>query len=92
MDLTVQHDEQAGKYKAVVDGYESVCEYRPAGERTLDFCHTFVPQELRGRGIADELVRHALDDVLARGYKVVPSCWFVRAYIQRHAKYQPLVA
>jgi hypothetical protein len=23
---------------------------------------------------------------------VIPSCWFVRVYIQRHPRYQPLVA
>jgi predicted GNAT family acetyltransferase len=90
MDLDVKHDE--GRYHAVVDGHESVCEYGPAGEGKLNFFHTFVPPELRGRGVADELVRQALDDVMARGLKVVPSCWFVRVYIDRHAKYQALLA
>lgn len=92
MDFEVKHDEEAGKYYAVVNGLESVCEYGPAGDRVLNFFHTYVPSELRGRGIADELVRHALDDALARGYKVVPSCWFVRVYIDRHAKYREALA
>jgi predicted GNAT family acetyltransferase len=91
-DIEVQHDEKAKKYYAVVDGLESVCEYGEAGERTLNFWHTFVPPQLRGRGIAEELVRQALDDAQAKGYKVIPSCWFVRVYIQRHAQYQPMVA
>ena len=92
MDLDVKHDDKAGKYYAVVDGREAVCEYGPAGDGVLNFFHTYVPPELRGRGIADDLVRHALDDVLARGWKVVPSCWFVRVYIDRHAKYQAALA
>lgn len=92
MDLDVKHDEAAGKYYALVDGYESVCEYSRSGDGVLNFMHTYVPPELRGKGIADELVRQALDDVLARGLKVVPSCWFVRLYIDRHPKYQPLLA
>ena len=92
MEINVQHDEQAGKYYAVIDGREAVCEYGPAGEGRLNFFHTYVPNELRGRGVADELVRHALDDALARGYKVIPSCWFVRVYIDRHAKYQAALA
>ena len=92
MDLDVKHDEQAGKYYALIDGREAVCEYGPAGNGTLDFFHTYVPPELRGRGVADELVRQALEDVLARGLKVIPSCWFVRAYIDRHPKYQALLA
>jgi len=92
MSLEVHHDEKARKYYAVVDGKESVCEYSPAGDRVLDFQHTYTPPEVRGRGIADELVRFALDDVLARGYKVIPSCWFVRVFIDRHEKYKPLLA
>ncbi len=72
MDLEVKHDEPGRKYFAVVDQHESVCEYGPAGDKTLDFCHTYVPPELRGRGIAEKLVRQALDDVRRRGFKV----WF----------------
>lgn len=92
MDLDVKHDEAAGKYYALVDGHESVCEYGRSGDGVLNFMHTYVPPELRGKGIADELVRQALEDVLARGLKVIPSCWFVRLYIDRHPKYQPLLA
>jgi predicted GNAT family acetyltransferase len=92
MDFEVKHDEGAGKYYAVIDGREAVCEYGPAGNGVLNFFHTYVPHELRGRGIADELVRHALDDVVARGLKVIPSCWFVRVYIDRHPEYQAAVA
>ena len=93
MDLDVKHDEQAGKYYALVDGLESVLKYSPAGERTLNFWSTYVPPELRGRGIADEIVRVALDDALEQGYKVIPSCWFVRVYMDRHpAKYHQLRA
>ena len=92
MDFEVQHDEKAKKYFALIDGRESVLEYGEAGAGTLNFFHTYVPPELRGRGIADEIVRHALDDAERRGCKVIPSCWFVRVYMQRHARYQPLLA
>jgi predicted GNAT family acetyltransferase len=92
MDFEVQHDENARKYFALIDGKESVLEYSEVGERTLNLFHTYVPPEQRGRGIADEIVRHALDDVERRGFKVVPSCWFVRVYMQRPTRYHPLLA
>jgi uncharacterized protein len=91
-DLEVKHDERGRKYYAWVEGKEAVLEYGPAGERTLNLWHTFVPPELRGRGIADELVRQALEDLLARGWRVIPSCWFVRVYIDRHPRYRELLA
>jgi len=95
MNLEVKHDEPGRKYFVLVENRESVCEYGPAGaadEKTLDFWHTYVPPELRGKGIAEELVRQALDDVRRRGYKVVPSCWYVRLYIDRHSQYRDLLA
>jgi uncharacterized protein len=93
MPIEVKHDERAGKYYAVVEGRESVLKYGPAGEGALDYFSTYVPPELRGRGIADEIVRVALDEALDKGVKVVPSCWFVRVYMDRHrVKYERLRA
>jgi uncharacterized protein len=51
--------------------------------------HTEV--EPRGKGLGTELVRGALDDLRARGLKVVPVCPFVGAYIRRHPEYADLV-
>jgi predicted GNAT family acetyltransferase len=92
MELEVQHDENARKYFALVDGNEALLSYRESGEGVLDLAHTYVPPALRGRGVADELVRRVLDDLRRRGRKVIPSCWFVRLYIDRHAAYQDLLA
>src|SRR5436305_393366 len=49
MDFDVQHDESEGRYYAVIDGREAVCEYGPAGEGKLNFFHTYVPPEPPGR-------------------------------------------
>lgn len=92
MQLDVQHDESARRYFARIDGSEAVLDYGVAGEGTLNLWHTYVPPELRGRGVADELVRQALDDIERRGLRVIPSCWFVRVYIDRHQRYQSLLA
>ena len=59
---------------------------------TVNFAHTYVPPELRGRGIADEVVRYALEDAERRGLKVIPSCWFVRVYVDRHPRYAGVLA
>jgi uncharacterized protein len=92
MELDVQHDENARKYFALIEGSEALLSYRQAGEGVLDLAHTYVPPPLRGRGVADELVRQALDDLRRRGQRVIPSCWFVRLYIDRHSAYQDLLA
>ncbi|HVR11245.1 MAG TPA: GNAT family N-acetyltransferase [Thermoanaerobaculia bacterium] len=92
MDLEVRRDDAKGKYYAVIDGHEAHIRFAPAGDRVLDFQHTEVPRELRGRGVADTLVRRALLDVRARGERIVPTCPFVKAFLGKHPEYQALAA
>ena len=87
----VLHNAVASRYEAVVDGHLSVAEYELDGERIV-FTHTVVPPELRGRGIAEKLVRAALADARAAGRKVVPQCSYVAKFIERHGEYRDLVA
>lgn len=89
--VKVQHNSSASRYEAVVDGYLSVCEYEQVGEN-LVFTHTMVPPELRGRGIAEQLVRAALSDARSAGHKVIPACTYVAKFIERHREYQDLLA
>lgn len=89
--LEIRHDEAGRKFFAVVEGLEAHLLYAPAGDRTLDFQSTFVPPELRGRLIGSRLVRHALDYARAGGYRVIPSCWFVGAVVERHPEYRGII-
>ncbi|HVU24316.1 MAG TPA: GNAT family N-acetyltransferase [Opitutus sp.] len=87
----VRHNAAAGRYEVEIDGRMAVCDYVLEGGRMV-FTHTFVPPELRGRGLAEKLVRAALDDAVAAKRSIVPACSYVAAFVQRHAEYQSLVA
>jgi predicted GNAT family acetyltransferase len=89
--VEVRHNAAAKRYEATVDGHLSVCEYALAADNMI-FTHTFVPPELRGRGVAEKLVRAALADARAAGRKVEPACSYVAVFIQRNQEYQDLVA
>jgi predicted GNAT family acetyltransferase len=89
--ITVTHNAAANRYEAVVDGHLSICEYEQADGRMV-FTHTVVPGELRGRGIAEKLVRAALADARAAGRKVVPACSYVAKFIERHKEFADLLA
>ncbi len=92
MDATteVRHKPAEKRYVATVDGHESICEYENNGDRMI-FTHTYVPPELRGKGIAEKLVRAALADARDAGKKVVPACSYVARFIERHQEYQGLL-
>lgn len=89
--ISVTHNEAEQRYEAAVDGLLSVCEYELA-DNNMVFTHTLVPPELRGRGIAEELVRAGLAGARAKGVKVVPACSYVEAFIRRHREFQDLLA
>jgi len=65
--------------------------YRRDGN-VLHLIHTEVPAAVEGQGHGSELARAALEYARTAGLQVVPSCRFVRAYLQRHPEYAPLVA
>jgi len=90
-EVVVRHNAAARRYEADVDGHLAVAEYVLDGDRQV-FTHTFVPPELRGRGVAERLVRTALEEARTAGRKVVPQCSYVAVFIRRNPEFQPLVA
>jgi predicted GNAT family acetyltransferase len=57
----------------------------------IRFLHTEVDPEFEGQGIGSVLASTALDQVRARGLRVVARCPFIAAYIRRHREYADLV-
>jgi predicted GNAT family acetyltransferase len=88
--VSVRHNPAANRYEADVDGHLAVCAYELAGERMI-FTHTLVPPELRGRGVAEFMVRAALADARTAGRRVVPTCSYVAKFIGRHPEFQELL-
>ena len=57
---------------------------------TVIITHTETPRSLRGRGIASQLVREALEHIRTDGLKVVAGCGFVAEYLRRHPEFADL--
>ena len=89
--ITVLHNRESQRFEAEVGAELCVADYAIRGEQIV-FTHTFVPPALRGRGIAEKLVRVALEHARAERLRVVPACSYVAAFIARHPEYRPLLA
>ena len=87
----VHHNAAENRYEITIEGHLAVAEYVMEDDRQV-FTHTLVPPELRGRGLAEALVRTALNDARAAGRRVVPQCSYVERFIQRNKEYQSLLA
>jgi predicted GNAT family acetyltransferase len=90
-ELVVRDDPQELRYEALRDGeLVGLIRYRvEAG--TVVLVHTEVDEAVEGTGVGSRLVRGALDDIRARGLRLVPLCPFVSAYLRRHPEYADLV-
>ena len=87
MSIEVHDDEAAKQFYTTVDGHQAVIRYAKTGD-VYDLEHTFVPEELRGHHLGQELVRGALDQIQRQGARFLPSCPFVQTFVKQHPEYQ----
>ncbi|MFI7210201.1 GNAT family N-acetyltransferase [Micromonospora maritima] len=86
-------EENAAKHRfeiLVDDALAGFTAYLPRGE-VLVFTHTEVDDRFQGQGVGAALIKGTLDQVRARGDRVVPRCPFMAAFIERHPDYADLV-
>lgn len=87
----LRHDPQRCSYEFVLDdGSVAEITYRRQGDVLL-IDHTGVPPAFENRGIGRRLVEAVLCDVRDHGWKVVPQCPFVAAFIRRHPVWREVV-
>ena len=73
-------------------GKTAFIRYAEAGEGVVELTHTEVPEEFEGKGIGGRLVKGTFEILRAENMRMVPSCPFIAAYVQRHPEYQSLAA
>ena len=86
--MDIRHEPERGRFVASLGAAEAVLEYRPAGAGVLEYFHTFVPDELCGKGIASELVEFALEYAGSEGFEVIPTCPFVARVMRAEPRYR----
>ncbi len=89
--MDVQHDPNRHRFFLEVSGGTAELGYRRLDERTVDLLHTQVPDEAAGQGIGGKLAKAAFTWARQSGVKVVPTCPFVRKWLERHPDEQDLV-
>ena len=79
------------RFELEVDGHIAFLTYDRGAER-LELIHTHVPDELEGKGVGSRLVKEVLAFARENGFKVIPTCAFVRSYLERHPDQQDVLA
>jgi predicted GNAT family acetyltransferase len=87
----VRDNKAQSRFELDAEGAIAFANYR-LGPSTVIITHTETPRTLRGRGIASDLVKGALELIRADGLKVVAGCSFVVDYLRKHPEFTDLVA
>ncbi|CCE11957.1 conserved hypothetical protein [Bradyrhizobium sp. STM 3843] len=87
----VRDNKEQNRFELEVEGQIAFANYRLTPQAVI-ITHTETPMVLRGRGIASELVKGALELIRSDGRKVVAGCSFVAVYLRRHPEYRDLAA
>ena len=86
MDIIISHQPELHRFISRVDDEEALLEYRLLPDNGIDFTRTFVPEALRGQGIAEKLVRTGIAWAREQEYEVQASCWYVKRFLKRGRK------
>ena len=87
----VRDNPSRSRFEVELDGAVSYAQYT-LGEATITFTHTLVPEALRGRGIATQLVQAGLAAAQAQHRGVIPQCSMFARYMQSHPETHVLLA
>ena len=93
IEITRSDEGTHGAYRAELPGAGRAAELTWVARGPLRIAnHTFVPPEMRGRGVAQQLVEALVADARAQGFTIVPQCSYVDALFRRHPEWADLLA
>lgn len=89
--LVAQHEIEKCRFIVPSDPESAVIEYRMGpGQMEMVIDHTYVPESLRGQGVAAILTKAALAYARASNLKVLPVCSYVDVYMKRFSEWADL--
>ena len=79
------------RFEITQDGQTSYLEFETDSQGWMTLWHTEVPEALRGRGIALELVTTAFQYARDHGLRVDVLCPVAHHIVQTHPEFEPLL-
>ena len=89
MAASVRNNKDMSRFELDIGSEIAFASYRLTSSAVI-ITHTETPRALRGRGIASELVKGALELIRADGRKVIAGCGFVVDYLRKNPQFTDL--
>ncbi|HKI77873.1 MAG TPA: GNAT family N-acetyltransferase [Ignavibacteriaceae bacterium] len=91
MNYKVKHDKENQQFVANVEGKDAYLRYLIKGDKKIDFHHTYVPNELRGKGLAAEVVKEGFKYAEENNLKVIPTCPYIHTFLKKYPEYEKFI-
>lgn len=77
-------------FELATGDFTTFIEFKEHGKK-IWLIHTEAPEELKGKGSATAIIEKTLTYIEENGYKLIPLCPFVAAYLKRHPEWTRVV-
>jgi predicted GNAT family acetyltransferase len=90
MTLKINHDQQYKKFYIDIAGRSATLKYERF-DGIIDLRVLFVPQNLRGKGIAKKVIEHVVKFAKKNNLKIKTSCSYIANYLIEHPELNEMV-
>lgn len=90
LDLPLIKNENLHQFELKIDGFTALIAYKERSKK-IWLIHTEAPEALKGKGAATAIIEKTLQYLEDNGYKLIPLCVFVVAYLKRHPEWNRIL-
>ena len=85
-----EKNDEGGRYFVALPGHQEAAEltWLDIGPSLIAANHTFVPETMRGQGVAEAMVHQLVSDAHNESIRILPLCTYVQAQFARHPEWE----
>ncbi len=88
--LPLVKNQEEKRFELKIGDYTTFIDYKEH-DKKIWLIHTEAPEELKGKGAATAVIEKTLAYIEENGYKLIPICPVVVAYLKRHTDWNRIL-
>ena len=89
--MEIINDKSNSFFVSKLEDKEAYLRYAFRGEDVIDFIYTYAPPELRGKGLAEKIVRKGFNYAKENNLKVIPTCPYIMYFLSKNEEFRHLL-
>lgn len=90
-ELPIIHDREENVFEIIIDSEIASLKYRHPDAAHLEIYSTYVPESMKGKGIASLLTFAAFEFAAEHRLKVIPTCSYTQLWVERNPQSKEFV-